>query len=153
MKPLIHAPKLPLQARTDPPGLDIVVPFTTRPLTRAALTAAGRWSAGLLPLVRMVRTQVVPFPLQLEAAPVSTAVLRQQLMPLAEEFGAHIEICFTRDSREGLLQLLSTNSVILLAARRRVWTPWWKSREERLANWLRRRGYNAVLEFVDNNYA
>jgi hypothetical protein len=153
MKPLIYAPKLPLQARTGPPGLDIVVPFTTRPLTRAALTAAGRWSAGLLPLVRMVRTQVVPFPLQLEAAPVSAAVLRHHLLPLAEEFGVHLEICFTRDSREGLLQRLSTGSVILIAVRRHFWSHWLPSREERLANWLRRRGYNVVLEFVDNNYA
>ena len=65
MKPHIYAPQLPLLTRTGSPGLDIVVPFTTRPLTRAALAAAGRLSAELLPLIRMVRTQVVPFPLQL----------------------------------------------------------------------------------------
>jgi hypothetical protein len=146
MKTKTFAPNLPLQTRSGSPGLDIVVPFTTRPLTRAALTAAGRLSAGLLPLIRMVRTQVVPFPLQLEAAPVSTAVLRQQFVPLAEEFGAHLHICFTRDPREGLLHTLAKDSVVIIAARRR----WWKSREERLAMWLRRRGWNVVLEFVEN---
>jgi hypothetical protein len=129
--------------------LDIVVPFTTRPLTRAALTAAERLSAGLQPLIRMVRTQIVPFPLQLESAPVSTAVLRRQFVPLAEEFGAHLQICFTRDNREGLLHTLRKDSLVVIAARRR----WWKSREERLALWLRRRGWNVVLEFVEKNHA
>jgi len=144
-----YAPNSPLQTRPGSPGLDIVVPFTTRTLTRAALTAAGRLSAGLHPLIRMVRTQVVPFPLQLESAPVSTAVLRQQFVPLAEEFGAHLQICFTRDSREGILHTLGKDSVVIIAARRH----WWKSREERLANWLRRRGWNVVLEFVEKNNA
>lgn len=148
MKTKIYAPKLPLQTRTGSPGLDIVVPFTTRPLTRAALSAAGRLSAGLLPLIRMVRTQIVPFPLQLEAAPVSTAVLRQQLEPLAREFGAHLEICFTRDPHDGLLHILSRDSVILIAARRRPWSRWWPSREQRLATWLLRRGYSVILEFI-----
>lgn len=150
MKTKTYAPKLPLQSRTGSPGLDIVVPFTTRLLTRAALTAAGRLTAGLLPLIRMVRTQVVPFPLQLESAPVSTAVLRQQFVPLAEEFGAHLQICFARDTREGLMHTLATDSVVIIAARRR-W--WWKSREERLAMWLRKRGRNVVLEFVEKNNA
>ena len=152
MKPNIYAPKLPLPTRTGSPGLDIVVPFTTRPLTRAALTAAGRLSAGLLPLIRMVRTQVVPFPLQLEAAPISAAVLRRQYAPLADEFGAHLQICFTRDPREGLQHLVSKDSVVLIAARRR-WKYWWPSREERLAEWLRERGYFVVLEFVEKNNA
>lgn len=149
MKTKTYALNLPLQAQPGSPGLDIVVPFTTRPLTRAALTAAGRLSAGLLPLIRMVRTQIVPFPLQLEAAPVSTAVLRQQLVPLAEEFGAHLQICFTRDNREGLLHTLAKDSVVIIAARRH----WWKSREERLAGWLRRHGRNVVLEFVEDDNA
>src|SRR5580704_17526296 len=143
MKTKTYALTLPLQTRSGSPVLDIVVPFTNRPLTRAGLMAARRLSAGLRPLVRMVRTQVVPFPLQLESAPVSTAVLRQQFVPLAEEFGAHLQICFTRDTREGLLHTLSKDSLVIIAARHH----WWKSREERLACWLRRRGWNVALEF------
>ena len=149
MKPTTFAPQLPLQSRSGSPVLDIVVPFTTRPLTRAALTAAGRLSAELLPLIRIVRTQVVPFPLQVENAPVSAAVLHRQLIPLAEEFGAHLQLCFTRDAREGLLHTLAKDSVIVIASRRR----WWKSREERLAIWLRQRGWSVVLEFVEKNNA
>lgn len=144
-----YTSQLPLQTRLGSPVLDIVVPFTTGPLTRDALAAAGRLSAGLRPLIRMVRTQVVPFPLQLESAPFSTTVLKQQFVPLAEEFGAHLQICFTRDAREGLLQTLAKDSLVVIAARRR----WWKSREERLADWLRRRGSNVALEFVEKNNA
>jgi hypothetical protein len=149
MKTKTYAPNLPLQTRSGSPGLDIVVPFTTRSLTRTALAAAGRLSAGLTPLIRMVRTQVVPFPLQLESAPISASVLRQQFVPLAEEFGAHLQICFTRDRREGLLHTLAHDSVVVIAARRH----WWKTREERLALWLRQRGWNVVLEFVEKNNA
>jgi hypothetical protein len=149
MKTKLYVTQSPLQTAAGSPALDIVVPFTNRSLTRAALTAAGRLSAGLHPLIRMVRTQIVPFPLQLESAPVSTAVLRQQFVPLAEEFGAHLQICFTRDQREGLLHTLAKDSVVVIAARRH----WWKSREERLANWLRRNGRNVVLEFVEKKYA
>jgi hypothetical protein len=97
----------------------------------------------------MVRTQVVPFPLSLEAAPVSSIVLRQQLEPLAEEFGVEAHICYTREPREGLLRLLSRDTLILLACHRRGWLRWWPSRPERLAHWLRRRGYHVVLEFVE----
>src|SRR5271166_3571034 len=116
MKTNTYPSKLPLQTLSGSPALDIVVPFTTRHLTRAALTAAGRLSVGLQPLIRMVRTQIVPFPLQLESAPVSTAVLRQQFVPLAEEFGAHLHICFTRDNREGLLHTLTKDTVVVIAA-------------------------------------
>jgi len=152
MKSKTDASKLPLVAGTGLPVLDIVVPITTGPLTRAALTAAGRLSAGLLPLIRMVHTQIVPFPLQLESAPISPSVIRQQFTPLAEEFGAHLQICLARDVRESLRHILAKDSPILLATRRRWWQPrWWKSSEERLAEWLRKNGFTVVVNYVEEN--
>jgi hypothetical protein len=127
--------------------MDIVVPFTTRQLTRWALAAAVGMSAGLQPLIRMVRTQAVPFPLPLEAAPVSAGFLRAQLTPLVSEFGAHLEICFARDPREALAQLLTTDSVVVIASRRRWFR---KTREEGLAAWLMRRGYNVLIEYPNS---
>ena len=153
MKPITYAPLLPSPVKGRSPGLDIVVPCTTRPLTRAALTAAGRLSAELLPLIRMVHAYVVPFPLDLEAAPISGTILRRQFVPLAEEFGALLQRCFTRDRREGLLHALSEDSLILIAAYRRPWSLWWPSHEERLANWLSRRGYFVMLEYVEKKNA
>ena len=149
MKTNSSVPQLPLATRTGSATLDVVVPFTTRSLTRAALSAAGRLSANLHPLVRLVRTQIVPFPLQLDSTPVPAQVIRQQLAPLAEEFGADLQICFTRDTREGLKYVLSRNSLIVIASPRR----WWKTREQRLAAWLSERGYSVVLEFVEKNHA
>ena len=149
MRSQTFAQKAAFEARPGLPGPDVVVPFTTPGLTRAALAAAGKFSAGLAPVIRMVRTQVVPFPLDLESAPVSVGVLRQQFVPLAEEFGAHLQICFAREPRAGLLHTISKDSVVVIAARRR----WWRSREERLANWLRRCGCSVVLEFVEKNNA
>ena len=108
MKPTTFAPQLLLQTRSGSLVLDIVVAFTGRPSTRAALTAAGHLSAELLPLIRIVRTPVVPFPRQVENAPISAGVLNRHLIPLAEEFGAHMPLCFTRDTREGLLHTLLT---------------------------------------------
>src|SRR6516225_5526994 len=107
MKRKTWAPKHQLERQAGKPGMDIVVPFTTRQLTRKALAAAVGMSAGLQPLIRMVRTQAVPFPLPLEAAPVSADFLREQLTPLVSEFGANLEICFARDPREGLARLLT----------------------------------------------
>jgi len=127
--------------------MDIVVPFTTRQLTRWALAAAVAMSAGLQPLIRMVRTQAVPFPLPLEAAPVSADFLREQLTPLASEFGAQLTICFARDSREALAEFLTKDSVVVIASRRR-WIR--KTREEGLAAWLMRRGYNVLVEYPNS---
>jgi hypothetical protein len=149
-----HAAQAPPPIQTHAAGLDIVVPFTNRQLTRAALAAAGRLSSGLQPMIRMVRILVVPYPLQLEASPVSAGVLRQQLAPLAAEFRAHVQICCARDSRDGLRYSISKDSVILIAVRRSdSWMRWWPSREERLASWLRRHGYFVMLEFVEKNNA
>ena len=154
MNSKIHAEQLTPLIQTHAAGLDIVVPFTTRHLTRAALAAAGRLSSGLQPMIRMVRILVVPYPLQLEASPISPAVLRQQLAPLAAEYKAHVQICCARDSRDGLLYSVSKDSVILIAVRRSdSWTRWWPTREERLVSWLRRHGYFVMLEFVEKNDA
>ncbi len=91
------APTLLLESHAGSATLDVVVPFTTPALTRAALTVTGRLTAGLHPMVRMVRTQVVPFPLQLDSTPVSAASLRRQTIGLAREFQANLEICFARE--------------------------------------------------------
>jgi hypothetical protein len=75
-------------------------------------------------------------------------------MPLAEEFGTHLQICFARDVRESLRHVLAKDSLVVLAAHRRWWQPrWWKSSEERLAAWLRQSGFTVVLEFVEKNNA
>jgi hypothetical protein len=147
MKRKTWAPKHRLERQAGKPGMDIVVPFTTRQLTREALAVAVGMSAGLQPLIRMVRTQAVPFPLPLEAAPVSADFLREQFTPLVTEFGAHLEICFARDTWEGLAQLLTRDSIVVIASRRKWYR---KTREERFAAWLMRRGHNVLIDYTNS---
>jgi hypothetical protein len=153
MTPNLHAAKLPLSSPSSVPVLDIVVPFMNRPLARAALAYSRRLSVGLLPRVRMFCIRVLPFPLELETAPLSPAVLSRQLAPIAGEFGAHLQVCFARDLEQGLLHLLSKDSVLLIAAASHWWRPWLASPEVRIAKRLQARGYNVVLKFVEKNDA
>ena len=121
--------------------LDLVVPFTTPELTRVALDAADRMGAGLNAGVRLIKVQVVPFPLDLNQSPVYTDFLKQQLSELKSALPAAGEIRLARDFEEGLEGTLGRDSVVILATPRRLW----KTRTERLASSLRRRGHKAVL--------
>jgi len=49
-----------------------VVPFTTPELTRVALDAANQMGSGLRAAVRLIRIQIVPFPMELDQSPVTS---------------------------------------------------------------------------------
>jgi len=121
--------------------LDLVVPFTTPELTRAALDAAGRMGAGLNARVRLVKVQVVPFPLDLDQSPVYIDFLKDQLEGFRSDLPAAREIRLARDFNDGLLGTLGGGSVVVLAIPKRPWT----TRNERLAAALRRSGRQVVL--------
>lgn len=121
--------------------LDLVVPFTTPELTRAALDAASRMGNGLNATVRLVKIQVVPFPMELDQSPVYIDFLKDQLAHLRSDLPVAREIRLTRDFEEGLLRILGGGSVVILATPRRPW----KTRNERLASALRRAGHKAIL--------
>ncbi len=112
--------------------LDLVVPYTTPGLTQAALRAANRLGAGLDSAVRLVKVQVVPFPLDLQHPPVPVEFLEQQLKNLFGEVPcAHLssEIRFAREMEQGLRGTLRFRSLVVLASKRRPW----RTRTERLA--------------------
>lgn len=121
--------------------LDLVVPFTTPELTRAALDAASRMGAGLNATLRLVKIQVVPFPLELNQSPVYIEFLKDQLAHLRSDLPVAREIRLTRDFEDGLAGVLGGDSVVILAIRRRPWT----TRNERLASALRRAGHKVIL--------
>ena len=121
--------------------LDLVVPFTTPELTRVALDAADRMGAGLNAAVRLIKVQVVPFPLALNQSPVYIDFLKQQLAELKSELPAAGEIRLARDFEEGLEGTLGRDSVVILATPKRLW----KTRTERTAESLRRRSHKVVL--------
>jgi hypothetical protein len=121
--------------------LDLVVPFTTPYLTRVALEAANGMGAGLNPTLRLVKVQVVPYPLDLNQSPVYIDFLQDQLAQFKSELPMAGEIRLAREFEAGLAGTLSRDSVVILATRKRPW----KTHNERLAASLRRAGYKVVL--------
>ena len=121
--------------------LDLVVPFTTPELTRAALDAANRMGAGLNATLRLVKVQVVPFPLDLDQSPVYIDFLKDQMAQFQSDLPVAGEIRLAREFEAGLLGTLGRDSVVILATRKRPW----RTRSERLAASLRRAGYKVVL--------
>jgi hypothetical protein len=121
--------------------LDIVVPFTTPELTRAALDAANRMGGGLNATLRLVKVQVVPFPLDLDQSPVYIDFLKNQLAQFQSELPVAGEVRLAREFEAGLLSTLGRDSVVILATRKRPW----RTRSERLAAALRRAGHKVVL--------
>jgi hypothetical protein len=120
--------------------LDLVVPFTTPELTRAALEYAERLATGLDAAVRLVRVQVVPFPLPIDQSPVSLEFLTRQMTSMGVGEG-HIDLRFSRDFDAGVEGALTHDSVVVLASKRRPWP----TRNERLAAKLRAKGHTVCL--------
>jgi hypothetical protein len=121
--------------------LDLVVPFTTPELTRVALDAANRMGAGLNATLRLVKVQVVPFPLDLDQSPVYIDFLRDQMAQFQSDLPVAGEIRLAREFEAGLLGTLGRDSVVILATRKRPWS----TRNEHLAATLRRAGHKVVL--------
>jgi hypothetical protein len=127
-------------------GLDLVVPFTTPGLTKVAMASANRMGAGLKASIRLVKVQVVPFPMDLNQSPVALDFVREQLGHFQSELATEPEIRLARDPEAGLMGTLRKDSVVVIAYRRRPW----RTREERLAASLWSAGYHAVLVGEEN---
>ncbi|HEX4133560.1 MAG TPA: hypothetical protein VHY84_02980 [Bryobacteraceae bacterium] len=127
--------------------LDLVVPFTTPDLTRSALNAADRMGGELNASLRLVKVQVVPYPLQIDQPPVYLEFLKNQLAQFRSELPMTNEVRLSRESEAGLLGALKRDSIVVLATRRRPW----RTRNERLAAKLRRAGHKVVLIYEKAN--
>jgi hypothetical protein len=128
--------------------LDLVVPFTTPELTRAALNAANRMGGGLNPTLRLVKVQVVPFPLDLNQSPVYIDFLKEQLTQFHSDLPMTGDIRLAREFEAGLLGALGRDSVVILATPKRTpffTTSWRKTHNQRLAATLRRAGHKVIL--------
>jgi len=127
--------------KTGASELDLVVPYTTPALTRAALEACDRMSAGLNANIRLVRIQVVPYPMDLDRSPVDMHFLLREMEECKSGIFASCEIRLARDFEEGLLSSLKRHSVVVLSYEKH----WWKSANERLAAKIRTAGRKLVL--------
>jgi hypothetical protein len=123
--------------------LDLVVPFITPDLTRLALKTAEKLSPGLHASVRLIKVQVVPFPLQ--QSPVHLGFLKMQLEAFMAEMPITAHILLAREFEADLMRALNPGSIVILASKRRLW----RTRSESLAATLRKGGHRVVLVYTD----
>jgi hypothetical protein len=121
--------------RADDP-LDIVVPFTNPRETLAALRAAIWLSEGLKARIRVVRVQVVPYPLDARHPHIPVSFLRSQMDALTKGFDVDCEIRLAREFDQGLKGSIVAGSITVMASKRRPWP----TRVDRLAARLRKDG-------------
>ena len=135
------------ETRERRPRLEIVVPVTSIASAKAAIAAAGRLGTGLDTTIRLLKIQLVPFPLQMDQSPIADGFLEDQLREL-DALDIHVvrEIRYARDFDVCLRQAITKRSLVVLAGARRIWRPnLWRTREERLAKALTAEGYSVVL--------
>ncbi len=123
-------------------SLEIVVLHTTAKETAGALKMAADLASGLAP-VRLVALQEVPYPLPLDAPPVSVEFLEKRFSNMASEAGveASIDIRLCRDARDVVESELGPHCVVVMGGRRR----WWPTAAMRLARRLEHLGHQVVF--------
>ena len=120
----------------------VVVPYTTPELTQAALRHAGVCS-DLDVHVCLFDVQVVPFPAPITQPPVSRKFSEVRLQDLLKESGlpGNAAVIYTREWLEGFTKVLVSDSLVIIATRKR----WWQTREEKLARTLTKAGHHVML--------
>ena len=129
--------------------LDLVIPVTTPELTRASIRAAEQLACGIHAEIRLLKVQLVPFPLQITAPPVPVEFLRAQLEKYGSSLPVKREIELARDFEPAVRKALRPGSVVLICSKRRRW----RTHNERLAAELRRAGYPVILTFEGGQHA
>ena len=122
--------------------LEIVVLHTASKETVSALKMAGDLAFGLAP-VRLMAIQQVPYPLPLDAPPVSVEFLEKSFSNMTSEAGveASIDIRLCRNPRDVVERDLGPHCVVVIGGRRR----WWPTAATRLARRLERLGHQVVF--------
>jgi hypothetical protein len=123
--------------------LEVVVPYTGREITAAALNRVPALAAGLNAKILLIAVHTVPYPLPFVCPSLSHAYLVEQLMELSEGCALPVQpqVVLARDYEEGFRFALNRPSTVLLATRRQFW----KTREVRLAHFLADHGHKVAL--------
>ena len=114
---------------------------------RRALHTASGLARGLGARVTVHVPQVIPYPLELKAPPVSVAFAEQQLLALAgdQPVETNIQMYLCRDLTETIRRVLKPDSVVVIGGRKR----WWPTPEKKLAAILRRDGHRVIFTHAD----
>jgi hypothetical protein len=122
--------------------LGVVIPYTTRELTEAALRHAGVCT-DLNVHVSLVDIQIVPFPCPLNQPPINKEFSERRLRDLLAEsqLPGSAEVLYARNWLEGFCRVLEPKSLVILGTKKR----WWRTREEKLAGALMKAGHQVML--------
>ncbi|HUJ22281.1 MAG TPA: hypothetical protein VLX58_12195 [Bryobacteraceae bacterium] len=123
--------------------LRVFMPHTSIDLTRAALSTIAALARDLTAHITLIAVKVVPFPLPLNRPDVSPGFIQQQLVAVAREIDApvDVQVVIARDLDVGLRRFISTGSLVVVATKKR---PWWTA-ETRLARSLAQAGHSVAL--------
>lgn len=122
--------------------LEVNVVFTTLHGTLAALRTAGDLARDLGARIRILFTQVVPYPLPLSSCPVLLPFTERRLRALAARatVQVRVQVYLCRDRRQALLEALGPQSLVVIGGNQR----WWRTREQRLAKLVQSRGHQVI---------
>jgi hypothetical protein len=129
------------------PQLEVNVVYTRLPGAAVTLHTASGLARGLGARVTVHVPQVIPYPLELKAPPVSVPFAEQQLLALVGEqpVETSIQMYLCRDLTETIRRVLKPDSVVVIGGRKR----WWPTPEKKLAAILRRDGHRVILTHAD----
>jgi hypothetical protein len=122
--------------------LEVVVLHTGPKETVGALKMAADLACGLAP-VRLLAVQQVPYPLGLDAPPVSVHFLEKSLTNMTSEADVNprIDIRLGRDAQAVIESQLGPHCIVVIGGRRRPWP----TSATRLARRLERLGHEVVF--------
>ena len=141
----IDPPKLGADACTG--EIELVVPYTDLPVTRALLKRAAALTSGLHARITLVAVHAIPYPAAFRCPTAMHAFLVDQLVELAAECSMPVnpQVVLARSREEGFRYALKSDSTILVGTRRHFW----RTGEERLARMLVSDGHKVALLHID----
>ncbi len=127
--------------------IELVVPYTDLPLTKALLQRAQALTSGLQVHITLLAVHALPYPAAFRCPTAMHSFLVDQLMELAcgcsLPITSHVVLARSRD--EGFRCALKSESTILLGTHRHFW----RTGEERLARMLVADGHKVALVHID----
>jgi hypothetical protein len=142
---------VPSPARETHQDLQLYVIFTDIEATKVALKAAIGLARDLNARIVLLVAKIVPWPLPLEAPPVSGEFTERVLSEMAGEKEADItaRVYLCRDRDPTIRRALEPGSLVVIGSRKRL-RP---NRTPRLARLLKRDGHDVILAGMSNQPA
>jgi hypothetical protein len=138
-----HAPTETVIREAAQASLTVTVLFTDVPHTLDALSHAAVLSGNLNAKLRILVPVIVPYPLDLEEAPIDQRHLERRLTTVANGVGipTRLNVVHCRDREQAVEKCLEPHSIVVIGWRRRFLF----DRTARLARRLRKLGHHVVI--------